>query len=305
MTTNWVAYNDRHLSSASPGVRKSEIEVWATRRVPGALGAPPLLLGVLGVLGLRLHRSRLGCVFTRRAPPMSQVPLCLSSMRTLSLGFSCTQTIQDDLTSRSCYICTVTISKQGHVHGFRRCAFWEALGARSGGEGKGGQHLARSNLQGADGFESDQFSSQEGRGPSRRLRTSPSVLSCRHILFWPGLPDSRASLSVGLAFQVAYLWPWEADKCVLSGPRGSQSVSSGSPQGERTVTDASVPSDGVGKRPERYGFQERKNALKLSKNDPKPRLLAKVITASLLPSVVTSSCSDPSFAGSGEESTHG
>lgn len=49
---------------------------------------------------------------------MSRVPLCVSRMRTLSSGFSCTQTIQDDLTSRPWDICKAAISKPGHVHEF-------------------------------------------------------------------------------------------------------------------------------------------------------------------------------------------
>lgn len=69
---------------------------------------------------------------------MSRVPLCVSHMRTLSLGFSCTQTIQDDLTSRPWDICKAAISKPGHVHEFGQ----QPPGRRSEPWGRG-QHLAR------------------------------------------------------------------------------------------------------------------------------------------------------------------
>lgn len=99
-------------------------------------------------------------------------------------------------------------------------------------------------------------------GPPRGLRPSPRVLSCRRILFWPGAPHSRAFLGVGLTrfpscVSVGDKWV-PPPLAARSGPRGSQSVSCGGPQAERTVTEACVPGDSLGKRPERHGCPLRK-----------------------------------------------
>lgn len=133
---------------------------------------------------------------------MSRVPLCVSRMRTLSSGFGCTQTIQDDLTSRPWHICKAAISKPGHVHGFGQ----QPPGRRSEPWGRG-QHLARGCPRGRVGR-------LRGPPPSGPLCFLKEPL---RPVTWTGLwvalgphPGSSHSSSARLALWAAWWEPGRA-----------------------------------------------------------------------------------------------